>query len=240
MCASSSWCLRSRFVVLRPRQGWRGEQQKGKKFHVFFDRENFAPQLLLWSIGVRCFVSYEYFSLRDDGRPFRPRSPTRSAIPISTPTSRIHSVSKPSCRTLTQHCARHPSRRFGADGVAPYMAYEAIAKMNAEGLVSAKAKEDYTDQELFSSYRKSIAKGILKVMSKMGISTLQSYKGAQVRACGWWFKCVQSWGVVMLALVVAAHLRKTCRNFFRLGTSLWRVGTLLRWVGTLSLLPYLT
>lgn len=62
------------------------------------------------------------------------------------------------------------------------MAYEAIAKMNSEGLVSAKAKEDYTDQDLFKAYRKSIAKGILKVMSKMGISTLQSYKGAQVCA----------------------------------------------------------
>lgn len=61
------------------------------------------------------------------------------------------------------------------------MAYEAIAKMNAEGLVSAKAKEDYSDADLFKAYRKSVAKGILKVMSKMGISTLQSYKGAQVR-----------------------------------------------------------
>ncbi|CAN0101113.1 unnamed protein product, partial [Discosporangium mesarthrocarpum] len=69
---------------------------------------------------------------------------------------------------------------YGADGICPYVAYEAIAKMNAEGLVTAKAKEVYTNEELFKSYRKSIAKGILKVMSKMGISTLQSYKGAQV------------------------------------------------------------
>ena len=53
--------------------------------------------------------------------------------------------------------------------------------MNAEGLVSAKAKEDYSDADLFKAYRKSVAKGILKVMSKMGISTLQSYKGAQAR-----------------------------------------------------------
>lgn len=75
----------------------------------------------------------------------------------------------------------HVLHRYGADGVAPYMAYEAIANMNAEGLVSAKAKEDYSDADLFKAYRKSVAKGILKVMSKMGISTLQSYKGAQVR-----------------------------------------------------------
>ena len=34
------------------------------------------------------------------------------------------------------------------------------------------------------NYRKAAAKGLLKVMSKMGISTLQSYKGAQVSCCG--------------------------------------------------------
>ena len=69
---------------------------------------------------------------------------------------------------------------YGADGVCPYMAYEAIAKMNSEGLVEAMANQQYKDADLFKAYRKSVAKGILKVMSKMGISTLQSYKGAQV------------------------------------------------------------
>jgi glutamate synthase (NADH) len=39
---------------------------------------------------------------------------------------------------------------------------------------------EFEDEELVYSYRKALAKGILKVMSKMGISTLQSYKGAQV------------------------------------------------------------
>ena len=33
---------------------------------------------------------------------------------------------------------------------------------------------------MIAAYRKSASKGLLKVMSKMGISTLQSYKGAQV------------------------------------------------------------
>jgi glutamate synthase domain-containing protein 2 len=60
------------------------------------------------------------------------------------------------------------------------MAYEALSKMNAEGLISARTNEGFTDEDLFSKYRKAAAKGILKVMSKMGISTLQSYKGAQV------------------------------------------------------------
>ena len=69
---------------------------------------------------------------------------------------------------------------FGADGVCPYLAYEALARMNAEGVITARSGTDYTDDELVYSYRKAAAKGILKVMSKMGISTLQSYKGAQV------------------------------------------------------------
>jgi hypothetical protein len=69
---------------------------------------------------------------------------------------------------------------FGCDGVCPYVAYEALCKMNADGLVEAKAKQEFTDDEIMKNYRKAAAKGLLKVMSKMGISTLQSYKGAQV------------------------------------------------------------
>ena len=60
------------------------------------------------------------------------------------------------------------------------MAYEAICKLNAEGIIEARAKKTYTDKQLIKNYRKAAAKGLLKVMSKMGISTLQSYKGAQV------------------------------------------------------------
>jgi glutamate synthase domain-containing protein 2 len=69
---------------------------------------------------------------------------------------------------------------FGCDGVCPYMAYEVICKMNNDGNVEAMSKRQFTDEELIRNYRKAIGKGLLKVMSKMGISTLQSYKGAQV------------------------------------------------------------
>ena len=69
---------------------------------------------------------------------------------------------------------------YGCDGVCPYVAYEVICKMNADGMVEARSKETFTDDDLISNYRKAAAKGLLKVMSKMGISTLQSYKGAQV------------------------------------------------------------
>jgi len=76
---------------------------------------------------------------------------------------------------------------FGADGVCPRVAYEALAKLNADGLVAARMRNDLKtlddapdDAELRKAYRKALAKGLLKVMSKMGISTLQSYKGAQI------------------------------------------------------------
>eukprot|EP01038_Epipyxis_sp_PR26KG_P009535 gene9535-12843_t len=69
---------------------------------------------------------------------------------------------------------------FGADGICPYVAYEALARMNIDGTIFARSKQQFDNNEIFYSYRKAAAKGILKVMSKMGISTLQSYKGAQV------------------------------------------------------------
>jgi hypothetical protein len=69
---------------------------------------------------------------------------------------------------------------FGADGICPYLAYEALAYMNSSDVISSRSGLQFTNDELFYQYRKAAAKGILKVMSKMGISTLQSYKGAQV------------------------------------------------------------
>lgn len=65
---------------------------------------------------------------------------------------------------------------YGADAVCPWLVMETILKLGREGLV----KNDKTTEELMENYRHSIDNGILKVMSKMGISTLQSYKGAQI------------------------------------------------------------
>jgi glutamate synthase (NADPH/NADH) len=65
---------------------------------------------------------------------------------------------------------------YGADGICPYLSIEAMLKLRREGLVSREVTED----ELVDNYKHSVDNGILKVMSKMGISTLQSYKGAQI------------------------------------------------------------
>ncbi len=66
---------------------------------------------------------------------------------------------------------------FGADAINPYLAFEALWQLRVDG----KLKADFDDDDkIVTAYRKGVAKGMLKVMAKMGISTLQSYKGAQI------------------------------------------------------------
>ena len=71
---------------------------------------------------------------------------------------------------------------FGADAILPYMAYEACWKFQADSTVRGQAVQQprLSMAALIANYQKSAHKGILKVMAKMGISTLQSYKGAQI------------------------------------------------------------
>ncbi len=66
---------------------------------------------------------------------------------------------------------------YGADAINPYLAFEAIWQAQREGLLPDQFNDD---GEIVTNYRKGVAKGMLKVMAKMGISTLQSYKGAQI------------------------------------------------------------
>ncbi len=65
---------------------------------------------------------------------------------------------------------------YGAEAINPYLAFETLLSMHAE----MDFPEEVDAGEVVSRYIKSIDKGILKVMSKMGISTYQSYCGAQI------------------------------------------------------------
>lgn len=65
---------------------------------------------------------------------------------------------------------------YGADGINPYLALETLVRMNKENLLKA----SLTDDQIIKNYKIAVDSGILKVMSKMGISTLASYKGAQI------------------------------------------------------------
>lgn len=63
---------------------------------------------------------------------------------------------------------------YGAEAINPYLAFETL--VHADHRQSA----DLTSAEIQSRYIKAVNKGLLKVMSKMGISTYQSYCGAQI------------------------------------------------------------
>ena len=64
---------------------------------------------------------------------------------------------------------------YGAGAVNPYVAFETLRDMVAEGIL-----QGVDGDEAVTNYRKAIDKGVLKVMTKMGISTLHSYRGAQI------------------------------------------------------------
>ncbi len=72
---------------------------------------------------------------------------------------------------------------YGADAINPYLAFESLWQARRDGLCDETfddADEFAADEKVVKAYRKGVAKGMLKVMAKMGISTLQSYKGAQI------------------------------------------------------------
>jgi len=66
---------------------------------------------------------------------------------------------------------------YGATAVYPYMAYQTLYEMMRKGQVKLGSQER---RELGRSYRRAVRKGLYKIMSKMGISTIASYRGAQL------------------------------------------------------------
>ncbi len=65
---------------------------------------------------------------------------------------------------------------YGASAINPYLAFETIQDLKQRNLLPAKITAEYAEK----NYIKAINKALLKTFSKMGISTLQSYRGAQV------------------------------------------------------------
>src|SRR5688572_24673074 len=65
---------------------------------------------------------------------------------------------------------------YGAGAINPYLAFETIADMKRQGLLP----DALTLDQAKKNYVKAANKGIIKVASKMGISTVQSYRGAQI------------------------------------------------------------
>ncbi|WP_089764487.1 glutamate synthase large subunit [Halobellus clavatus] len=62
---------------------------------------------------------------------------------------------------------------YGADAVNPYLAYQTIADVVA-------GPDGADESEAIAAYKKALEDGLLKTMAKMGISTVESYQGAQI------------------------------------------------------------
>lgn len=67
---------------------------------------------------------------------------------------------------------------FGASAINPYLVNEIIGEQIEEHDIT-----EYTFSEAIENYNKAVGKGILKVMNKIGISTLNSYRGSQLFEC---------------------------------------------------------
>ncbi len=76
-------------------------------------------------------------------------------------------------RSVHHHCTL---LGYGADGINPYLAFEALDELAHEGLLAG----GWSKRERLARYREAVGAGILKVMAKMGISALASYRGAQI------------------------------------------------------------
>ncbi|MGH8757372.1 MAG: glutamate synthase central domain-containing protein, partial [Burkholderiales bacterium] len=107
------------------------------------------------------------------------------AIPALLATSAVHHhLVRKGLRTNTGLVVETGSARevhhyallagYGAEAIHPYLAFETLAHLGDF------APKDLNYKEAVKRYTKAINKGLLKVMSKMGISTFQSYCGAQI------------------------------------------------------------
>ncbi|WP_394970223.1 glutamate synthase large subunit [uncultured Croceitalea sp.] len=67
---------------------------------------------------------------------------------------------------------------FGASAINPYLVNEIIGQQIEENNIS-----EFTFQEAIENYNKAVGKGILKVMNKIGISTLNSYRSSRLFEC---------------------------------------------------------
>lgn len=116
--------------------------------------------------------------LTDEGQ-----SPERASIPMILATGAVHThLVRTSLRTFTSLNVRTSTALdvhaiavtigVGATTVNPYLAQESIADRHRRGLFGSRSL-----RECMERYRKAVDKGLLKIMSKMGISIVASYRG---------------------------------------------------------------
>ncbi|MFA7293873.1 MAG: glutamate synthase large subunit [Candidatus Omnitrophota bacterium] len=159
---------------------------KAKTIYTFFDATA-AKDAFVRSLERICFEAeyaieqgYAFIILSDRGS-----DKDNIALPALLATSTIHQyLVKKTIRSQVALIVESAEPKevhhfallfgFGADCVNPYLAYEAVHHLIEE-------KEIKLDLDTaLKNYNKALTDGILKILSKMGISTLRSYRGAQI------------------------------------------------------------
>jgi len=69
---------------------------------------------------------------------------------------------------------------YGAAAVCPYLAIETVRDLAARGQLASPGQQSLTPDKAERNLIKALGKGLLKIMSKMGVSTIASYTGAQI------------------------------------------------------------
>ncbi|MBN2831113.1 MAG: hypothetical protein JXL82_02390 [Candidatus Omnitrophica bacterium] len=159
---------------------------KTKTIYTFFDAESreegfrLALERICFEAEYAIEQGYSFIILSDRGA-----DKDNIALPALLATSAIHHyLVKKTTRSQVALILESAEPRevhhfallfgYGADCVNPYFAYRAIGYL-------AEQKELKTDiKTALRNYNKAITDGILKILSKMGISTLRSYRGAQI------------------------------------------------------------
>lgn len=141
---------------------------------------------------MRCGLLSSCTALPASAVAHNPPSSTTSSPGLRTETS--IAVETAQCFS-THHVAMLVG--YGAHAVCPYLAFETCRQWRAsprtENLIKAGKVPDVTAETATINYKKALEKGILKILSKMGISLLSCYHGAQVgtgAAARWGCSCV--------------------------------------------------
>jgi len=163
-----------------------GDHFKSRSFDITFPAEH-GPDGMGWALDELCERAEEevrrgcnILILSD-----RKASADRIPIPSLLATAAVHHhLIRQGLRTSVGMVVETGEPRevhhyaclagYGAEAINPYLAFETLIDMKDD------LPQKLEEKEIIKRYIKSIDKGLLKVMSKMGISTYQSYCGAQI------------------------------------------------------------
>ncbi|WP_035285243.1 MULTISPECIES: glutamate synthase large subunit [Clostridium] len=162
------------------------EDFKAKTISILYGKENGKYDLekalynLSLSVEKACYEDYNMLVLSDTGLNNK-LIPIPSLLALSSVhnylikkglRSKIDIIIESAEPREVHHFATLIS--FGASAINPYLAYESIRQLRYDNLL----KEDH--EISVKKYNKAVLKGLVKIISKMGISTIQSYRGAQI------------------------------------------------------------